>query len=231
MSTFLLVHGAFHGAWCWDLLRPELERAGHRTIAVDLPCDDPAAGNVRYAEVAMAAVSPADEDLVVVGHSLAGLTVPLIAAARPVRLMVFLNAFMPRPGEAFTSQFEEPGIFPPTPEETWPLTRDDGLLVWPPERVIPALYADAPADLARWAAGKLRPQSRAPHSEVCPLGAWPEVPSAYVLSTADTAVGAEWARAAARTRLGVTAAELRGGHMSMLVRPAELADLLLGFVR
>ena len=43
MTTFALIHGAWHGAWCWERLAAELERRGHRAVAVDLPCDDPAA--------------------------------------------------------------------------------------------------------------------------------------------------------------------------------------------
>ena len=84
MTTFALVHGAFHGAWCWDLVRPELESRGHRTVAMDLPCDDPGAGSARYAEVVAEAIRDEGDDVIVVGHSLAGLTVPLVAATRPV---------------------------------------------------------------------------------------------------------------------------------------------------
>jgi hypothetical protein len=40
MTTFGLLHGACHGAWCWDRVAPFLDEGGHRTIAVDLPCDD-----------------------------------------------------------------------------------------------------------------------------------------------------------------------------------------------
>src|SRR5437868_15426566 len=93
MTTFALLHGAFHGAWCWDLVRPELESRGHRTVAMDLPCDDPGAGSARYAEVVAEAIRDEGDDVIVVGHSLAGLTVPLVAATRPVARMVFLNAF------------------------------------------------------------------------------------------------------------------------------------------
>jgi hypothetical protein len=39
-----LVHGSYHGAWCWDLLRPELERLGHRVITMDMPISDPSTG-------------------------------------------------------------------------------------------------------------------------------------------------------------------------------------------
>jgi pimeloyl-ACP methyl ester carboxylesterase len=44
MATFGLVHGSWHGAWCWERLVPELEARGHRAVAVDLPAEDPAAG-------------------------------------------------------------------------------------------------------------------------------------------------------------------------------------------
>ena len=46
MTTFVLVHGGYHGGWCWELLIAELEARGHATIAPDLPCDDPDAGNL-----------------------------------------------------------------------------------------------------------------------------------------------------------------------------------------
>src|SRR5207302_2470952 len=100
--------------------------------------------NARYAEVVADAIRDAGDDLILVGHSLAGLAVPLVAAARPVRRMVFLNAFIPIPGQPFTDQFGEEGIFPPTPESTWPIAREDGLLTLPAERVIPVLYPDCP---------------------------------------------------------------------------------------
>ena len=43
LATFALVHGAWHGSWCWDLLVEELTRRGHRCVAPDLPFDDPTA--------------------------------------------------------------------------------------------------------------------------------------------------------------------------------------------
>jgi pimeloyl-ACP methyl ester carboxylesterase len=226
LSTFVLVHGAFHGAWCWDLVRPDLEAAGHAVIAIDLPCDDPSAGNVRYAEVVSEDLGSAG-DVILVGHSLGGLTIPLVAASRTVRQLVFLNAFIPIPGQPFRAQFGEEGICPPSPEETWPVTGHDGLMRWPAERVIPALYADCEPELARWAAARLRPQSGTPHSEVCQMPSWPEVSSSYILSTEDGAVGPAWSRRAARDRLGTTALELPGGHMSMVGHPKELVRELL----
>ena len=53
-----LVHGSYHGAWCWDLLRPELERLGHRVIVMDLPISDPALGAADYARTVESALEP-----------------------------------------------------------------------------------------------------------------------------------------------------------------------------
>ena len=231
MSEIALVHGAFLGAWSWDLVRPELEALGHTTIAMDLPCEDPAAGASRYAEAVVEATRGAGDDLVVVGHSLGGLTIPLVAAARPVGRLVFLAAFIPFPARPFTDQFGEEGMFPPSSEASWPLTDEDGLMRWPAERMLPALCPDCPPDVAAWAGRMARRQSRAAHTETCPLDAWPAVPSSYVLCLEDTQVGVEWARRAARERLGTTAVELPGGHMPMLSRPAALAAALDACVR
>jgi pimeloyl-ACP methyl ester carboxylesterase len=42
MATFVLVHGGFHGGWCWAPLVERLEALGHDTVAPDMPIDDPA---------------------------------------------------------------------------------------------------------------------------------------------------------------------------------------------
>ena len=101
MTTFALIHGAWHGAWCWEPLVSELERRGHRAVAVDLPCDDPAATTMDNAQrVADSLAGDPSDDVVVVGHSLGGITAAVIPLLRPVRQVVFLCALMPRPGRS-----------------------------------------------------------------------------------------------------------------------------------
>src|SRR5207245_8677013 len=84
MASFSLVHGAWHGGWCWDLLRAELEARGHAVDAPDLPCEDVAAGVEEYA-----AVVPAAD--VVVGHSLGGYTIPHVEALTHVFLCALVG--------------------------------------------------------------------------------------------------------------------------------------------
>ncbi|SRR5216683_1195587 len=116
MTTFGLVHGAYHGSWCWQQLTDLLEVRGHRVLTVDLPCEDPDAGASEYAEATVEAFSDAPEDLVLVGHSLGGLTIPVVAARRLVSRMVFVSAMLPRPGRPHDDVMrDEPDMALPGP--------------------------------------------------------------------------------------------------------------------
>jgi pimeloyl-ACP methyl ester carboxylesterase len=228
MATFALVHGAWHGAWCWERLIPELEGHGHAAIAVDLPCDDVTAGCAAYADLVIAQTAGAGDDLVLVGHSLGGLTIPLVAAARPALKLVFLCALIPQPGLSLVDQLErEPEIFPPGFGAG--IARDDhDRSYWQDEdAAADALYGDCPRQLTSWALARLRPQARLPSLEQCPLGQWPAVESVSLLATGDAAINPEWSRRAARARLGANTVELPGDHSPFLGRPGELAEVLL----
>ena len=217
MSTFGLVHGGGFGAWCWDRLIPELEARGHRAATVDLGLEDQAAGAARCAEVVAEAFAAIDE-LVLVGHSIAGLIVPLVAAQRPVRRLVFLHALLPRVGQSVVDQLgSEPDMFN---AELFAARAP----FWEDEAVARRfLLHDCPPEIARDAFRRLRPEPGRLGSEVTPLRAWPEVPAAYVVCADDRTATPAWARRAARERLGVEPIEIPGGHCPFLSRPAQLA--------
>ncbi len=225
---FALVHGAYHGAWCWDLLRPELERAGHRVITMDLPISDAAAGASAYADAVEAALSDS-VDPIVVAHSMAGLVVPIVAARRPVRRLVFLASVLPSPGLSANDQRErEPidGRVPPATSQWTDLGED----VWEigPQTAAELFYTDVPAATVQWAVGHLRPQCYRAFREVTPLASWPDVPSSVIVCRDDRSFDPEWIRSSARERLGVTAIEIDGAHSPFLTRPGELAAILDG---
>src|SRR5262249_20305132 len=100
MAVFALVHGVCVGAFAWDLVVPHLQRAGHTTIAVDLPGDHPRAGFSDYADVVVRELAGAGDDVVLVGHSTGGLTIPIVAVRRPVAQLVFVCGAIPVPGES-----------------------------------------------------------------------------------------------------------------------------------
>ena len=222
----VLVHGSYHGAWCWDPLRPELERLGHRVFAMDLPISDPAASLDAYAQAVDDAL-PADSVPMLVGHSMGGLVIPLVAARRSVKRLVFLAAFLPVPGKSANDQrSEEPidGLIPPTTSE-W-TDMGDGVWMIGPHTATELFYSDVPAPLAKWAVERLRPQSYGVLGEVSTLAAWPAVECRSIVCRDDHAANPAWVRAAARDRLGTEALEIDGGHSPFLTRPVELAALL-----
>jgi len=107
MSTFVLVHGAFHGAWCWYKVIAGLEARGHRAIAPDLPghgLDRTPMEKCNlglYVSTVVAAIEAEEEPVVLVGHSLGGLTVTQVAERVPerVRSVVYLTAMLAPDGQ------------------------------------------------------------------------------------------------------------------------------------
>jgi pimeloyl-ACP methyl ester carboxylesterase len=230
MSLFALVHGGAHGGWCWELLVPELEKRGHAAVAPDLPIEDDAAGALEYAEVVVAAIPASDDDVVVVGHSLGGLTIPLVAQMRPVRHLVYLAAQVPAPGMSNLEYLgTEPGavIFAGAENlaEGEIPSGDAQVIGW--GRAKAGFYHDLDDELARHAWERLRRQSFTVMTERTPLEVWPDVPSTYILATEDRAVGQEWSRRRAK-EIGADLMEIEGSHSPFYSRPAELADMLVG---
>lgn len=224
MPTFGLLHGAWHGAWCWDRVVPELERRGAGAIAVELPADDAAATMADYVDATVDALRGADEPVVLAGHSLAGLVIPRVAAARPVARLVYLCAFVPRPGVSWFQQKEQ-ALAPGFASEA--LVDADRCQVWPSAEVAAAdLYPDCDLETAVWAAARLRRQCYGLMRDVFE-GRPDEAPAVSVLAREDTVVRPDYSRRAARELLGSDPIEMEGGHNPQLARPAELAELLL----
>ncbi len=225
---FALVHGAYHGAWCWDLLRRELEQDGHSTSAVDLPCEDPDAGAARYADVVVKAIPKGIDGVVLVGHSLAGLTIPVAASMTPTLMTVYLCALVPVPGLSFDAQDVHIGTGFQASEPA--IANADGSASMPVSRAIESFYQDCDPHIAGDAAARLRRQFWRATQEVTPLREWPAAGSAYILCTEDRMVSSDYSRRAARGVLGIEPTEMRGGHSPFLSRPRELAAILVGLV-
>lgn len=225
MTVFGLVHGSWQAGWVWSRLIPELERLGHDSIAVDLPCDDPNAGAADYASTIVDALAGHSDDVVLVGHSLGGLSIPLVAERRPVAALVFLAAGIPRVGRSYVEQTHREGI---RKQEVFDqLIHDEhGCTILPSDLALEVLYNDCEPKVARWAAGRLRYQAQKPMTEVTALTSWPSVHCAYVVCDGDRILNADWQRRAARERFATQPYELSGDHSPMLSAPQGLAQVL-----
>lgn len=244
MSLFCLVHGAFQGAWCWDLLIPYLEAQGHKTVAMDLPIENESATLSQFGDAVIQALPKTDDDIVLVGHSMAGTIIPLVAEAVKVRQLVFLAALIPYPGISTIDQFSHHldsdtlKSFNYQPKDLSKLEQFHS----EPDMYEPAsvgkdysdeavlrhfFFHDCQPDVTQWALSKSRSQqSMAYMFETNPLKALPSVERKYIVGTHDRIISPTWSRYAARKRLGVDAIELASGHCPHLSRPDLLASVL-----
>lgn len=232
-SPFLLVHGAWHGGWSWKKLRPLLERAGHAVHAPSLTglgdrrhLATPEIGlDTHVRDIANIIELEDLHDLVLVGHSYAGMVITGVAALLPGRIgkLVYLDAFLPDDGKSLNDYV--PAMVPGYQES---VARDGGgwLLPFRGALSLAALGITDPADIA-WMQPRMGEQPyrtftdrvRAPASTVARLD------RVYVLSSRRP----HYLAAADRARgLGFTIVDVPGaGHDVMVTQPAELADALL----
>lgn len=117
MSTYVLIHGAWHGAWCWHKVIAGLERAGHRVVAPDLPSLGKDKSSVKdvtldlWARSVCSVLDAEKEPVILVGHSRGGILISEGAERRPakVRKLVYLCAFLLKDGETLLKVAEQDG--------------------------------------------------------------------------------------------------------------------------
>ncbi|MFE6499155.1 alpha/beta fold hydrolase [Kitasatospora sp. NPDC057738] len=227
--AFLLVHGAWHGAWCWDAVRTALAADGWRTHTVDLPSSaahpdaarpdgahpDAArpAGLLEDADAIRDRLRRIDGPVVTVAHSYGGApTTEAIAGAANVVRAVYLAAFQLDVGESVFSF-----LGAPVPED------DTGRT--PPNADARRLhYTDVPAAEADRALARLTPQSVRSFTRPVTTAGWRTVPSSYIVCEHDRALEPSRQRELA-TRAD-TVHRLPSGHAPFLSMPGELATLL-----
>ena len=222
MATFVFVPGAGGVAWYWHRVVPLLEEAGHEAIAVDLPGDDDRAGFSVYADRVLEAIGT--RQVVLVAQSLGGFTAPLVCARVPVRMLVFVNAMIPVPGE--------------TAGEWWGKTGSE------PARIAAAgrggystdfdlgtyFLHDVPPEIIEEGEAHQRAEADIVFGEPCRFVGWPNIPIHVIAGRDDRFFPIDFQRRVAKERLGVTVDELPGGHLVALSNPRGLTDQLPSYL-
>ncbi|NQV55510.1 MAG: alpha/beta fold hydrolase [Rhodospirillales bacterium] len=195
MAAFVLIHGAWHGAWCWQRVAPLLEAKGHSVIAPDLPAmgednTDPAkvtlADNVKCIGRCLDSVGG---NAILVGHSLGGLSITQAGEefTEQIAKLVYLTAFIPLNGET-RAAINIPGTTPP-PRRL--IQSEDGTSYWLPDDVIePNYYHDCDAETVAWAKAHLKPQPAAVSSTPVrtTLERWGRLPRAFIACEGDRSI-------------------------------------------
>jgi pimeloyl-ACP methyl ester carboxylesterase len=223
VATFALVPGAGGVAWYWHRVAPLLEEAKHEAIAVDLPGDDGRAGLSVYVERVLGAIGT--REVILVAQSLGGFTAPLVCVRAQVRMVVFVNAMIPVPGE--------------TAGEWWANTG------WEEARVAAAhrggyspsfdlatyFLHDLPSEVVKEGGVRERPEAEVVFGESCRFETWPAIPIHVIAGRDDRFFPIEFQRRVAQERLHLGVDELPGGHLLALANPRGLTDQLLGYLR
>lgn len=236
MANFVLIHGGFHGAWCWARLGPLLAERGHGAVALDMPgngADMTPHDQITmesYAQKICGALETADGPVILVGHSLGGMSISLAAerAPRRIKRLVYLAGFVPRDGQSLLSSVRETSAVPPgTPtfEDGWKgLTQD----VPPAEECIARFYNDCSNEDIAFALPRLRPQVNAPR--VTPVHLTQErfgsVPRIFIACEKDNAMTASRRKAVAEHGGCEKVLSLPTGHSPFFSAPDMLAIML-----
>jgi pimeloyl-ACP methyl ester carboxylesterase len=237
VTRIVLVHGAWHDGSCWDRVVDELAVLGHDGVAVDLPSARPGLGAAEYADV-VAEAAGAATPVVLVGHSLGGLTVPVAAqrlGEHRISALVLVAALLPRPGWASDDQLRADRTIMVHGFGRGQVRHADGTTSWPPTAAVAGLYRgvadESSPEVVDAAVARLRPQAWQVTAETTPLRTWPAVPTTVVICARDQVVDPASLRRRAADIPGARVVELAGGHFPMLTRPRELAEVLDGVAR
>jgi len=234
MPPILLIHGAWHGAWCWDRLIPALAARGRKSVAIDLPGagedQTPLAGVTLdlYAQQVVAALEALEEPAILVGHSMGGLSITEAAERAPERIakLVYLCAFIPRDGESLLSVA---GQSDPADVAMETIFSGDGLSVTVADASIKAgFYADCSDQDVAFAKARLRPLPVQPaatpvHTTAERFG---RVPRVYIECTEDRAIPIARQRAMAAAFPPIEVHTLSTSHSPFFSAPDALADIL-----
>ncbi len=224
MTTFVLVHGGFGSPAELAPVIPELEALGHRAIAVDLPCSDPAATLEDYSRTVVDAMLGIDPPVVVVGHSAGGATISLVPDRACVDRLVYVTAFVPEPGRSIVNVAGAD-----VREAILSVSHDDGngCRSFDLELLASSVTPDEREAYLAFLEATQRPQGWAAMEQPWPGRSLPEVPCTYILCTEDSVLPPARQREMA-ARLGVEPVELASDHAVFTLRPRELAPLLVG---
>jgi pimeloyl-ACP methyl ester carboxylesterase len=222
MTTVVLVHGDWHSASGWDLVRAELSADGIRSVAPQLPMTSTLDVD---AAVVRETLDNLGDDAVVVAHSWGGSPVTLGASGAPnVKHLIYLAAFMIEAGR-------------PAPVDMRELPPMDAFQIGPevavvnPDLAFDAFYHDCDPQVAAECIAQLRPFACAGWDlvETSVTPAWRLAPTTYVVCAKDRGIPPDDQRTMAAQAGDVV--ELDTSHSPFLSQPRQVADVIAARVR
>ena len=232
-KTFVLVHGAWHGGWCWTRVAERLRDAGHRVFTPTLTGHgdrahllSPQVGLDTFVQDIVATLEMEElTDVILVGHSFGGAPITGAADRVPDRIahLVYLDAALPQNGESVFSRFS-----PQIVAERRKLAQETGGGLTLPAPPPSAYGVEAQEDVA-WLQRHLRPQPFRGYEDPLhlqhPFGNGRKI--AYIACVKPVYPPAKVMHDYARNQPGWQYLELATGHDAMVLVPAALSNMLL----
>jgi pimeloyl-ACP methyl ester carboxylesterase len=235
MATYLLIHGAWHGGWCWSKVVPLLQAQGHTALAPDLPGhgDDatPMASVTlaNYTDRICEVAGAQSEPVILAGHSMGGMAITQAAENCPqsIKSLVYVCAFLPRNGDTLLTwaQQDQESMVNPTTTEPLP----DGTLAFRRQYCREAFYGNCDeADIA-FAQSRLVAQSPKPFGTPMATTAdrWGKIPRYYIECVRDRALTLTIQQEMQKHSPCRQTYSIDTDHSPFLSTPEHLADILL----
>jgi pimeloyl-ACP methyl ester carboxylesterase len=236
-SSFVIVHGAWNGAWAWRAIKADLVARGATVTTVELPAHGGdmtplAEVSLRaYVDTVEAAIAAAPKPVTLVGHSFGGVVVTEAADERAADLdrLIYVTAFVPKTGDSLLSL----SMQDPDSElgAALAIQMEQGTAAVMNDRLTEVFCADCDAAAAAELHAKYRDEPLGPFVETATVGpAWTTVPKFYVFADDDHAISPlNQAQMTAGIAWKATAS-LPTSHSPFLSQPTELTEQLAKFV-
>ena len=232
---FVLVHGAWHGAWCWEKVLPLIEQAGHQAHTLDLPGlgeDQTPIADVTldaYVSAVIRTIDSVAQNVVLVGHSMGGMVITQVAEKIPAQIdsLIYLTAFSPRHRETlfqYANEDTESDV-----ARYKELHEEEGYFLVAEKRLQDCFYGLCSQQDADAAISRLRPQALAPIATPLRLSEanYGSVRRCYIDCTQDRAIShAMQLRMRDNARLDA-ALSLNTDHSPFYSCPEELVEGLV----
>jgi pimeloyl-ACP methyl ester carboxylesterase len=222
MTSILLVHGAWHGAWCWDRVVERLRADGVEVQAIDLPSDHVDGAGFTDDVAAVRDALDGMRDVVLCGHSYGGAVISEAGAHDNVAHLVYLCAYALDVGETVMANAvdSDPVAAAAVSDLASAIRVDGNLVTLDLDQARAAFYADCDVEPV----DRLVPHNLAAFTTATAAAAWKDKPSTYVLCTQDRAIHPDVQRfLAGRCTRTI---ELDASHSPFLSMPDRVAAIL-----
>jgi pimeloyl-ACP methyl ester carboxylesterase len=215
--SVVLVHGAWHGPWCWSRVEGPLRERGFDLHALKLPSAGHGGEMYGDARLVRETIDQLDGPVLLVAHSYGGVVSTQAAAGAPnVGHILYVTAFMLDEGESLLATVG--GL-----EPDWLAISEDGR-EHIPTRPAEIFYNDCSDEVAAEAAAQLQPQTRESFSQPVTEVGWRDVPTTYVICERDHAIPVP-AQEMLSQRAGAVR-RLDASHSPFLSKPDEIVEII-----